>query len=146
MKKITRSETETMRLAESFARKLAGGELVLLYGDLGTGKTIFAKGMARAFGIRKVVASPTFSLMNVYETKRCPFGLFVHIDCYRLYGIMDLHEIGALEHFFAAGSVTAIEWPERIEKDLPLDEGKAVSVRFYQRREENERMIEISEL
>ena len=69
MRKTTNSKEETQEMGAQLAKSLSGGEMVLLFGDLGAGKTTFVQGMARALGIKKPVTSPTFSLMNVYEAK-----------------------------------------------------------------------------
>lgn len=142
MRKTTNSKEETQEMGAQLAKSLSGGEMVLLFGDLGAGKTTFVQGMARALGIKKPVTSPTFSLMNVYEAKAVAKSL-IHIDCYRLSGLAELEDIGANEHFFDPGSIMAVEWPERIENDLAPGDGKVIRVRFYLRKEENERVIEI---
>ena len=72
MTKKTNSEAETMNVAADFARSLHGGEVVLMSGELGAGKSTFVRGMARAFGIRDPVRSPTFTLMHVYPVMRKP--------------------------------------------------------------------------
>lgn len=115
-KKFTsESETETMAFARCFAESLEKGSVVALTGELGSGKTHFAKGMAQAFGIEKsAVHSPTYALIHEY-VGRMPL---YHFDCYRMESVREALEIGAEEYFYGRG-VCVIEWPERISPILP---------------------------
>ncbi len=85
-----------------------------LTGDLGAGKTVFARGVARAFRAREPVHSPTFTLINEYHGDRIVF----HADLYRVADAREAEELG-LEECFEGGGVTLIEWPERAEALLP---------------------------
>lgn len=120
MKKITNNEKETIKFGKELAQKLKGGEVFLLIGDLGAGKTTFAKGVASGLGIKKTVNSPTFVLMKVYEVKSTKNRIkkLVHIDTYRGLDIFDLGNIGALDYFGDKGSVCLIEWGESLEQYL----------------------------
>jgi tRNA threonylcarbamoyladenosine biosynthesis protein TsaE len=110
----TKSERGTLRLAKEFGRTLKGDEVVFLTGELGAGKTVFAKGIAAGLGLRDIrdVCSPTFTLLNVYQA-RMPI---YHLDLYRLGGRAEIRDLGFED---AVGeAVILIEWAERI--DFPL--------------------------
>ena len=111
----------TLRVAQRLAAALAPGDLVLLEGDLGAGKTYFARAVGRALGIPHDVAitSPTFTLVHEYETPRGHFPL-VHADLYRLADPDDLHELG-LREARAAGAVVMAEWAARFAEELGDD-------------------------
>lgn len=117
---IAKSEKETITLGKKFAKTLHGGEVVLLIGDLGAGKTTFVKGVAQGLGIRRVITSPTFVLMKVYEVQssKSKVQKFIHIDTYRGLGIADLENIGALEYFGNKDAVCFVEWGAGLEKYL----------------------------
>ncbi len=104
-----------------FARKLAAhaepGGLYLLSGDLGTGKTVFAKGFAEGLGIAECVNSPTFTIMQTYDGGRLPF---YHFDVYRIGDVSEMYELGYEEYFFGKG-VCLVEWAELISELLPSD-------------------------
>jgi len=119
------SEQETMDLGRRMARTLKGGELIVLEGDLGMGKTVFARGVAAGLGVSEdEVRSPSFTLVHEYEGGRCP--LF-HVDLYRLNGGEDLEGLG-LDELTEAGGVVLVEWGEK----LPLwYRREALTVRFH---------------
>jgi tRNA threonylcarbamoyladenosine biosynthesis protein TsaE len=111
---VTRSERETFRLARDLARNFRGCEVVLLIGELGAGKTIFAKGIAAGLGLKDpgFVCSPSFTLLNVYQAK---FPIF-HFDLYRLQKGAQVEELG-LEDYLDRG-VVIVEWGEKIPFNL----------------------------
>lgn len=115
VKFTTRSATETEQVAENFAQTLVGGEILLLKGDLGAGKTHFVKGLAMGLGIDDVVTSPTFALHNVY------FGRLTlnHFDFYRIENSEEAEMLGLNELFYDKNAVSAIEWSERVADLLP---------------------------
>lgn len=119
MKCITQSERQTISFAKKFAKQLRGGEVITLSGALGAGKTTFVKGLAKGLGIKKIITSPTFILMNVYKTKKQNVLYLTHIDCYRIDGQKDIENIGAQEYFGRKDAVVVIEWAEKIQKILP---------------------------
>ena len=107
---ITASVAETEALAEGLAASLRGGEVVLLSGELGAGKTAFVRGLARGLGVDpQEVASPTFVLLTSYPGRL----RLHHADLYRLAGDGDDRELG-LEELPGPGAVLAIEWAERL--------------------------------
>lgn len=123
MKVITTSEKQTFNLGKKIAKSLTGGEVLALSGDLGAGKTILTKGIAEGLGIKKIVNSPTFILMNIYEIKvkgqKSKVKNLVHIDCYRIKSADEIKDIGASEYFADEDSVVIVEWAEKIKKLLP---------------------------
>lgn len=119
MKHLSNSEKETFDFAKKFAKKLKGGEVLGLIGDLGAGKTVFAKGLAAGLGIKQKITSPTFVLMKVYPVNKKSIKNLVHIDAYRLKSERDLEAIGATEYFSDPSSVVLIEWADRVKKILP---------------------------
>jgi tRNA threonylcarbamoyladenosine biosynthesis protein TsaE len=113
---ITHSESETATVARDLAATLHAGDVVLLYGDLGAGKTAFVKGLAEGLGIpREEVSSPTFTLMQEYRGGR--LTLF-HVDLYRVNDAREIDELGIDE--IAAEGVLAIEWEEKLTEDARL--------------------------
>ena len=115
MKRILRGEIETVAAGEELGRSLARGDFIALFGDLGAGKTSFARGMAAGLGIASRVTSPTFALVNVYEGTSLTF---CHMDLYRLNGPEDLDSIG-WDELIETHGVCAVEWCERAGDRLP---------------------------
>ena len=108
---MTRSEPETLALGMELARRLRPGDIVLLRGDLGMGKTVLARGLAAGLGVPpEEVHSPTFTLVNPYRGGRCPV---YHIDLYRIDRPADLDELG-LEEILGGDGVAIVEWAERL--------------------------------
>lgn len=107
---LSKSESETESLGERFARKLPGGSVVALYGDLGAGKTAFVRGMARGMDLDCRVSSPTFTIANEYLGSR----ELIHFDMYRLSSADELFDIG-WEDYLSRGAVCVVEWSENVE-------------------------------
>jgi len=116
---VSRSAAETLALGKKLARTFKGNEVVFLIGELGAGKTVFAKGIASGLGLKDIhqVCSPTFTLMNVYLA-RVPI---YHFDLYRLAKATEITDLG-FEDYIGEG-VVVVEWAEKI--DFPL---QAVSI------------------
>ena len=114
---ITNSEKETEELGARIARELPDGSVVAFYGELGSGKTAFVRGMARGMGIDTLVNSPTFTIVNEYIGPRSLF----HFDMYRLGSADELYDIG-WEDYLARGGVCAVEWSENVEDAFEGDE------------------------
>jgi len=120
MKFLSASEKQTFNFAKKFSKKLIGGEIIGLIGNLGAGKTIFTNGLAAGLGIKKNITSPTFVLMKIYSVSgHKQIKLLVHLDAYRFKSIKELIAIGANEYFNRPDTVTAIEWADKIKKILP---------------------------
>jgi len=129
----TKSEEETMRVARDLAASLAPGDVVLLFGDLGAGKTVFVRGLAEGVGADpEDVTSPTFTLIQEYRG-RLPL---YHVDLYRIEQGREVDDLGLDE--LGAGAVLAIEWAER----LPARPSGSIRVRIEDAGEE-ERRIQI---
>ena len=112
MEYITDSFEETVALAEKFGATLNINDVVLLEGEMGAGKTAFAKGVAKALGVTDEVLSPTYAIMNDYD------GKLYHYDCYRLSCGEEAINLG-LTDYFEAGGVCLIEWGENVRSVLP---------------------------
>lgn len=106
---------ETFALGEKIGKEAWPGMVITLNGDLGTGKTVFTQGLAKGLGITEPVNSPTFTIVQVYESGRLPF---YHFDVYRIGDIEEMEEIGYEDYFYGNG-VTIIEWAELIQELLP---------------------------
>lgn len=132
MEKITNSEAQTQEVAYEYAKTLKKGDVVLLSGDLGAGKTAFTKGVVKYFGIDERVTSPTYSYLNIY-------GDFIyHYDCYRLSCGEDAERLG-LTDYFNGENICLIEWSENIEDVLPINTKKIVITKLG----EEKRKIEL---
>jgi tRNA threonylcarbamoyladenosine biosynthesis protein TsaE len=116
IRRVTHAYEETIAFAAKFAKFLKRGDTVCLFGDLGSGKTAFVKGMAKGLKIAPGhVHSPTFTLMNIYEGQVPIY----HFDLYRITA-GDLFGLG-YEEFFYGNGVAAVEWSERLEGLLPKE-------------------------
>jgi tRNA threonylcarbamoyladenosine biosynthesis protein TsaE len=113
----TENEWETEELGKRIGFALQTGATVALKGPFGSGKTRLAKGIAAALGVKEMVASPSYSIVNEYEGEGAPF---YHIDAYRLSGAEDFIDMGGEEYWSGQG-VCVIEWPQTIESLLPKD-------------------------
>lgn len=114
---LTKNEQETEAVGQEFSKRLPGGTVVAMYGDLGAGKTAFVRGMARGMGIDCRVSSPTFTIVNEYLGPR----ELIHFDMYRLSDADELFEIG-WEDYLARGAVCAVEWSEKVQDAFYGDE------------------------
>ena len=119
----SRSEEETERFAAELAAVVPPGTVIALEGDLGAGKTAFARGFARGLGITEPVTSPTFTILQSYEGGRLPLW---HFDLYRLEDEGEMDEIGYEDCFYGEG-VSLVEWASRMPDCLPEN---TVHVRF----------------
>ena len=116
MEIISNSEKETIELGKKIASKLTKGMVVVLTGDLGSGKTKLTEGILTCFGLENEISSPTFTIVNEYYTEN--LNLY-HFDVYRLSDIDEFYAIGGEEYFEKGASI--IEWGELIEEALPHD-------------------------
>lgn len=113
----TNSSEETFRFGTELAKQAKPGDIYTLNGDLGVGKTVFTQGFAKGLGIEEAVNSPTFTILQEYETGRLPF---YHFDVYRIADPEEMYEIGYEDYFFSNG-VCIIEWAQLIEELLPKE-------------------------
>ena len=109
------SPQETFAFAEQMARKATAGDVYTLIGDLGVRKTVFTQGIARGLGITEPISSPTFTIVQEYESGRLPF---YHFDVYRIGAPEEMDEIGFEDYVYGEG-VTMIEWANLIQEILP---------------------------
>jgi len=115
---ITTSADDTRDLGEAIGRALVRpGDLLVLAGDLGSGKTAFAQGIGRAIGVKEPVVSPTFTIVREYEGAQ---GRLVHVDVYRLDHLQELHDLG-FEELVDDDRVTLVEWGDVVASALPPD-------------------------
>ena len=112
MKYISKSLKQTLEIGENFAKTLTAGDVVLLHGDLGAGKTAFTKGVAKGLGVLEEITSPTYAYMNDYD------GKLYHYDCYRLSSGEDAEALGLTDYFYMKG-ICLIEWAQNIADVLP---------------------------
>lgn len=109
----THSIEETKQVAAEFAKNLRGGELVLLTGPLGAGKTAFVQGLVEALG-GESARSPSFSIMNMYRVQAKPITQLVHLDFYRVENPAELDELGLHEFIGRPDTVVCAEWPPEV--------------------------------
>lgn len=133
----TKNENETMLVGEKFASVINKGDIILLSGDLGAGKTHFVKGFAVGMGCKSMVTSPTFTILNVYEGGKMPI---YHFDMYRLSSKEEAEELGFEEYFDhnLLDGVCLVEWPEQVSGLL---NGEHYNVTIKKGDGENEREI-----
>lgn len=111
------SPEDTFGVGEQLAKEARPGDIYTLEGDLGVGKTIFTKGVARGLGIDEPVTSPTFTILQEYESGRLPL---YHFDVYRIGDPEEMDEIGYEDYFYGQG-ICLIEWASRIEELIPAE-------------------------
>jgi len=129
---------DTQFLAQRLAEKIMVGNVVTLVGNLGTGKTTFTQGFAKAIGVNERVGSPTFKLVSEYEGKD---HWLYHIDAYRLEGVNDFLKIGGEEYLRPVRGVTLIEWADIISE---IFDDEITSIKFSRiKGNSNSRKIEI---
>ena len=113
-KVVTKSEMETIEIAQNFESEKFPNMIICLDGELGSGKTVFTKGIANALGIKDSITSPTFNIIKEYDGE---LPLY-HMDVYRLDGMTDGYGI---EEYFTKGGVVVIEWADTIKDILPKE-------------------------
>ena len=111
----THSPNETRELAKRLAKELRRGDMLLLWGDLGAGKSEFTRGLAQGLGVTATVTSPSFTILNVYDDGRIPL---YHFDWYRLNSVEELYEMG-MEEFLGGDGVAVVEWPSQCPEAIP---------------------------
>lgn len=127
-------EESTRAIGERLGRLLRRGDVVLLSGELGTGKTCFTQGLARGLGIDQAVTSPSFVLMNEYAGRETLY----HVDLYRMEEVEELDDLGLWD--YAERGVLVLEWPERGAQLLP---GEGVQIELLYGETENDRVLRI---
>lgn len=112
MEYISTSTKQTLKIAKDYAKTLKAGDVVILEGEMGAGKTLFTQGLAKGLGICEQITSPTYAYMNDYD------GKLYHYDCYRLSSGEDAEALGLTDYFYLDG-ICVIEWAENIKSVLP---------------------------
>jgi tRNA threonylcarbamoyladenosine biosynthesis protein TsaE len=149
----TYSSNETKELGEKLGRGIVAGagalkkkpnktaKVILLYGELGAGKTTFTKGLYKGLGSKAAVTSPTFIIMRRSRIAAGTFKNIFHLDCYRIEDERALDVLGIKEILSEPSNIVIIEWPEKISKSLPRK--NIIKARFAHGKTESERSIEI---
>jgi tRNA threonylcarbamoyladenosine biosynthesis protein TsaE len=132
--KFLASQDETLELGALIAGQVKPGSIIFLYGELGAGKTTFARGFLRGLGYHEKVKSPTYTLIETYTINET---LVFHFDFYRLADARELEQIG-INEYFTAGAICLIEWPDKAFPFLPApdlicslsikDEGREITL------------------
>jgi len=154
---ITKTFEETQKLGRDFAKTLKNGDVVCLYGDLGSGKTTFVQGLAQGLGIDNRIISPTFVIVRSYELQSPAFvktsarkqnsklkttsvklKSFYHIDLYRMGGEEDIKSLGLDEIINNKNNISAIEWAEKLGEYCPQ---KAVNIEFIYEKNDTRRIV-----
>lgn len=140
LEKKTSSESETIELGLLFSNQLSPGDIVALFGEVGSGKTVFIKGICRGLRTDELVNSPTFIILNEYHGRISDNKIIIrHFDFYRVEKSKDIDELGIDEYIGAPDSVALIEWSEHIQDHL---KGKYWKVQF-QKENDHTRKIRI---
>lgn len=144
LKYVSYSEKETKDLGKNIAKKISffkKTQAVLLFGDLGSGKTAFTKGFANFFGLHKIL-SPTFNIIKLYEINNNSYIKLIHVDLYRIKNIRELYALNFFQYMQEKNNILIIEWPNIIPislyKKYPIDIHK---IYFSYGINQNERII-----
>lgn len=140
MEILTDSAQETKQVAKVFAKKLKAGDIVALYGDLGTGKTTFVQGLAQGLGITKRILSPSFVFVRQYAVRNMRYANLYHVDLYRLEDEKRAEGLGLKEIFLNKNSIVVIEWADKIKKLLLA---RRIEINFSYGEGENQRRISV---
>ena len=135
MRYISKSEKETFKIAREFAKNLKGGEVLLLKGDLGAGKTAFTKGIAEALEIKAIITSPTFTIMNEYRSGKLDL---YHFDMYRIEDSSELMELGFEQYIGNPSGICCVEW---FEKTPELFKDKKTILIEFEKIDDNTRIL-----
>lgn len=112
---LTHSPAQTRDLGRRLAEQLRPGDVLLLYGNLGAGKSEFTRGVAEGLGVAGPVTSPSFTILNVYDDGRIPL---YHFDWYRLESAEELYEMG-MDEYLGGDGVAVVEWPTQCPEAIP---------------------------
>lgn len=127
---ITNSFEETRKLGKDFAKFLEKGDMICLYGDLGSGKTTFVQGLAQGLGIKNRIISPTFAIVRTYKLIDRDF---YHVDLYRIENNKGLGDLGIEEIINNENNIVVIEWAEKLKNYLPQ---KRIDIEFFYRKDD----------
>lgn len=139
MRYISNSENETIEIAKKIASNLKSDDIIVLTGDLGSGKTKFTEGILDYFGFKDEISSPTFTIVNEYKNEKVKI---FHFDVYRLADLDEFYAIGGDEYF--GKGICIIEWGEQVEEALPK---RYLKIAFSKDDEnENKRVLSIEKI
>jgi len=140
-KTISREELHrfAVEFVENIKRQDHGATIVSLSGELGAGKTTFTQEVAKCFGIKDVVTSPTFVIEKIYKLEDQKFSHLIHIDAYRLDGGSELEKLGWDDLVRDDSNIIFVEWPENVSSIIPKD---SIKINF-EVKDENSRNIEV---
>lgn len=143
MQYLSKSVEETYQIAEKIAKQAEAGDCFALSGELGSGKTTFTKGFAKALGVNELVTSPTFVIMKKYDisNNKNKIKRLIHADCYRLNSPSEIESIGLSEYSDLDDSVIILEWPEKIN----FPQNKKIKKIFFEFVNESTRRISVGE-
>ncbi|MBR0598055.1 tRNA (adenosine(37)-N6)-threonylcarbamoyltransferase complex ATPase subunit type 1 TsaE [Sinanaerobacter chloroacetimidivorans] len=139
MNKIIQKESDTWDFGRELASKLKPGDIIALIGNLGTGKTTLTKSIAEGLGIKDMITSPTFTIVQEYHDGRLPL---YHFDVYRICDLEEMYELGYEEYFYGKG-VCVIEWADLIMELIPKE---SIIIRIEYGSSEDERVYYIENL
>ena len=138
IEKLTNKYKDTYEYAHNLAKYLKKSDIIFLTGDLGAGKTLFARGLCKGLGVQEEITSPTFNLLNVYQNTDKDLIVY-HFDLYRLNRAEELEDIGFNEYVYSTG-ISMIEWADKFPEYLP-DEYLLIEI---EKTGENDRIIKLS--
>lgn len=137
---ISHSEQETSQIAADFAKAVSAPSVITLCGDLGAGKSCFARAFLQSLGVKETITSPTFSLVNLYQSTD---GIqLAHMDLYRLEDDEEAYQAGIEEILHDPNTISLVEWPERLSWMLPKDH---IQINISHQGD-NQRQIELPEI
>jgi len=142
MEVITKSARETQKLGERLSASLKPGNILALYGELGSGKTTFIQGLARGLGVKRRIISPTFVFIRQYSINHKLAKILYHVDLYRINKTSEAQGLGLEEIFTDELAIVVIEWADRIKEILPK---KRIDI-YLDYLEENKRKVNIKGL
>jgi tRNA threonylcarbamoyladenosine biosynthesis protein TsaE len=137
---ITDNPKRTQELGKELSKILQKGDVICLYGNLGSGKTTFTQGLADGLGIKNRIISPTFVIARCYEIKKHELEIlnFYHIDLYRIECEKDIENLGIVEILENINNIVVIEWAEKLKKYLPK---KRIDIEFSYEKNDSRKIV-----
>lgn len=126
----TATSEDMEKVGKQIASTIKGGDVILLYGELGSGKSTLTKGLIQELGVKEVATSPTFTLMNVYKATHPQIKKVVHCDTYRLKDKDDLENVGVTDYLYKPDTLCIIEWPDKVSHLLTGNSNVKISIEY----------------